>query len=157
MYQANLNEFRSARAATLGQAAGLTDHQASFTSGPGKWSAGEVLDHLLLAEQLYRDKFAQMIAMQKAGQKAEIRSSFSEINTSVMYIPLAALPLPEAPFRMMNLFVPTAVRETLTRYRVMPAQAPSIAKPRPGRPVAEQRHREQIRNILRSPSFPPPR
>ena len=139
MYQADLEQFHTVRMASLGLAAGLTDQQAAFTPGPGKWSVGEVLDHILLAEQLYRDRFTRLIELKKAGRKAELVSDFSEINTSVLFIPKPMLPALELPFKMMNLFVPAAVRETLTRYRLMPAQAPSIAEPHKGRPVAELR------------------
>ena len=139
MYQTDLELFHTVRIATLGLAAELTDQQAAFSPGPDKWSVGEVLDHLLLAEQLYRDRFTRLIELKKAGRKAELVSDFSEINTSVLFIPKPILPALELPFKMMNLFVPAAVRETLTRYRLMPAQAPSIAEPRKGRPVAELR------------------
>ena len=139
MYQTDLKLFRSVRTATLAMAERLTEQQAAYTRGPGKWSAGEVLDHILLAEQLYRERFTKLIELKKAGRKAEINSDFSEINTSVLFIPKPLLPLLEAPFKVMNLFVPTAVRETMTRYRLMPAQAPSIAIPRRGRPVMELR------------------
>src|SRR3970040_1539870 len=144
MYQADLEQFHTVRMASLGLAAGLTDQQAAFTPGPGKWSVGEVLDHILLAEQLYRDRFTRLIELKKAGRKAELVSDFSGINTSVFFIPKPMLPALELPFKMMNLFVPAAVRETLTRYRLMPAQAPSIAEPRKGRPVAELREALQL-------------
>ena len=137
MYQTDLELFHTVRIATLGLTAELTDQQAAFSPGPGRWSIGEVLDHILLAEQLYRDRFTRLIELKKAGRKAELVSDFSEINTSVLFIPKPMLPALELPFKMMNLFVPAAVRETLTRYRLMPAQAPSIAEPRKGRPVAE--------------------
>ena len=52
MYQAELQQFRAAQAATLGLAEGLSEGQAAFAPGHGQWSAGEVLDHLLLTEQL---------------------------------------------------------------------------------------------------------
>ncbi|MBI4479415.1 MAG: DinB family protein [Acidobacteria bacterium] len=139
MYQTDLELFHTVRIATLGLAAGLTDQQAAFPPGAGKWSIGEVLDHILLAEQLYRDRFTRLIELKKAGRKAELVSDFSEINTSVMFIPKPLLPALELPFKMMNLIVPVAVRETLTRHRLVPAQAPSLAEPRKGRPVAELR------------------
>jgi uncharacterized damage-inducible protein DinB len=203
MYQQELNQFRATRASTLKLAAPLTEEQAAFTPAPGKWSAAEVLDHLLLAEQLYRDRFVKLIEKAKAGEVTEIQSSFDEINTSIMFIPKAMLPALELPFRMMNAFLPPLVRETLTRNRIMPAQAPSIAEPRK-RPLAElrpaleaslaqtqalldanpnldytsmkmshplmgsnnvlqlmrimrlheERHQDQIRNVMRSPAFP---
>jgi DinB superfamily len=139
MYPAELKLFRSVRTGTLTLAESLSEQQAAYAPGSGKWSIGEALDHILLAEQLYRDRFKKLIELKKAGRKPELKSDFSEINTSILFIPKPALPLLEAPFKMLNLFVPTAVRESLTRYRVMPAQAPSIAIPRKGRLVAELR------------------
>jgi DinB superfamily len=140
---ADLRLFRTVREATLQLTAGLTESQAAYLPGPGKWSIGEVLDHILLAEKLYRDRFTKLIELKNAGQRPELKSDFSEINTSILFIPKPILPFLEAPFKMMNLFIPTAVREAMTRYRVMPAQAPSIALPRKGRPIAELR--EELR------------
>src|SRR5689334_19262142 len=139
MYRDDLELFHVARAATLKIADQVSDTQAAFIPAPGRWSIGEVLDHILLAEQLYRERFVKLIELAKAGKKPEIATDFSEIDTSILFIPRPMLPLLTMPFQMMNLFVPTTVRETLTRYRLMPAQAPSIAKPRRGRPVAELR------------------
>ena len=207
MFQAELQKFHDVRQATLQLAKGLTQEQSKFSLAPGKWSAGEVLHHVLLAEQLYWEKFEQLIALRKAGQTAEMGTSFAEINTSVLFIPKGMLPLLDVPFTMMNWFVPAAVRETLTRHRLMPAQAPSIAQPQKGKSLAElrevlrssleateklftanpdldyhamrfshplmgrndvvqvlrimslheQRHQDQIRDVLRSAAFPKPR
>jgi len=137
MYTDDLNLFREAREATIGLTAGLTEQQSLWLPGPGKWSVGEVLDHILLAERLYRDRFTKLVELKKAGRKAELHSGFAEIDTSLLHIPKPVLPMLEMPFQMMNFFVPTAVREAMTRYRVIPAQAPSIATPRKGRPVNE--------------------
>jgi hypothetical protein len=139
MYQTEWKRFQSVRSATLGLAVGVSEQQAAYVPAPGKWSIGEVLDHLLLAEKQYRDRFAKLIEMKRAGRKPVLRSSFAEIDTSLLFIPKPVLPLLETSFQMMNLFVPAAVREALTRYRIVPAQAPSIALPRKGRPVAELR------------------
>ena len=95
MYQTDWKLFRSVRTATLGLADTLSEQQAAFVPAPGKWSIGEVLDHLLLAEKLYRDRFAKLIELKKAGQKAELQSDFSEIDTSVLFIPKPLLPFLE--------------------------------------------------------------
>ena len=133
MYQDDLKMLCSVRAETLSLATGLYQEQADFTPASGKWSVAEVLDHLVLAEELYRKKFSDLIALQKAGKKAEIRSDSSEINTSILFIPQELLPLLELPLTIFNLFVPSFLREKVTQYRVMPAQTPSLAKPRPSR------------------------
>jgi hypothetical protein len=139
MYRQNLQTLRSARAETLRLCLGVTQRQSDFNPAAGKWSVGEVLDHLLLAEKLYRDIFARLIELQKAGRRAVIRIGFAEVNTSIGFIPKALLPMLEVPFTMLNLFVPTQVREALTQFRWLPAQNPDVARPQRGKPVEELR------------------
>jgi hypothetical protein len=64
MYQQSLDMLRLTRARTLRLCAGMTQAQSDYSPAVGKWSAGEVLDHLLLAEKLYRDIFVRLIQMQ---------------------------------------------------------------------------------------------
>ncbi len=139
MYESNLNLFRSVRAETLRISQGLSQAQLDFTPASGKWGAGEVLDHLLLAEKLYRELIGQLIDLTKAGRAPLIDKGFEDVNTSVMFIPQALLPYLAAPFTVFNMFVPSFVREAMTQFRLMPAQVPDIAIPRKGRPGAELR------------------
>jgi hypothetical protein len=140
MYQQSLELLHVTRAATLRKCAGMTQAQSDFSPAAGKWSAGEVLDHLLLAEKLYRGIFARLIEMQKAGQKPLIHISFDEVNTSIAFIPKPLLPLLEIPFTMLNLFVPARVREAMTQFRYLPAQNPDVAIPQKGKPIDELRN-----------------
>ena len=155
MYQDDLKMLCAARRQTLRLVDGLSQSQAEFSPAPGKWSVAEVLDHLILADQLYRDKFSELIALQTAGKKAEIRSDSSEINTSILFIPPEVLPFLELPLTAFNRFVPSFIREKVTQYRVMPAQTPSVAKPRPGRQLDQERTEladslEQTKNLFES-------
>jgi uncharacterized damage-inducible protein DinB len=139
MYQPSLELLRVTRAETLRLCAAMTQAQSDYSPGVGKWSAGEVLDHLLLAEKLYRNIYARLIQMQKAGQRPLIRIGFEEVNTSIAFIPKAMLPMLEIPFTMMNLFVPTRVREAIISFRFLPAQNPDVAVPQKGKPIQELR------------------
>jgi hypothetical protein len=131
--------LRFTRVETLRFCASTTQEQSDFNPSAGKWSVGEVLDHLLLAEKLYRDIFARLIQMQKTGRRAVIRIGFDEVNTSIAFIPKALLPMLEIPFTMLNLFVPTQLREAMTQFRWLPAQNPDVARPRWKKPVQELR------------------
>jgi hypothetical protein len=139
MYQQSLEFLRVTRDGTLRLSAGMIQAQSEYSPGVGKWSAGEVLDHLLLAEKLYRDIYARLIQMQKAGQRPLIHVSFDEVNTSIAFIPKAMLPMLEIPFTMLNLFVPTRVREAMVQFRFLPAQNPDVAVPQKGKPIQELR------------------
>ncbi len=137
MYQAHLDMFRRARGETLTFADSISQRQADWSPASGKWSLGEVLDHLLLAEKLYRGTFVRLIELQKSGRRALISSSFSDVNTSVGYLPQSLLPFLEVPFTVFNMFVPSFVREAMTQFRLLPAQNPDIAQPIKGRPVRD--------------------
>jgi DinB superfamily len=144
MFTRDLEMLRLSRAETLRLASGVTQEQSEFSPAPGKWSAGEVLDHLLLAENYYRSIFVQLIEMKKSGARPVISSSFADVNTSIAYIPRFMLPWLEIPFTVFNMFVPTAVREAMTQISLLPAQNPDMATPLKGKPVGE------LRDALRS-------
>lgn len=134
-----LEMFRAARGRTLEMAGWLSQAQADFAPAPGKWSAGEVLDHLVLAERLNREQFVELIALRRAGRRPEIRRGFADVNVSVAYLPKSVLPFLEVPFTLLNALTPAFVRETLARNRIIPAQRPDAAAPRKGRAVGELR------------------
>ena len=139
MLEQSLNMFRSTRGQTLEMAGRLSQAQADYAPAEGKWSAGEVLDHLLLAEHLNRAQFAELIALRRAGRRPEVRRSFADVNVSVAYLPKSLLPFLELPFTFLNALTPACVRETLARNRLIPAQRPDAAAPRARRPVGELR------------------
>jgi hypothetical protein len=137
MFRESLEIFRSTRLQTIALAEQLSQSQLDFKYTPDKWSAGEVLDHLLLAERLNRDQIAELIDLKKAGRNPSVRRTFSDVNVSVAYIPKSVLPALEVPFTLLNIFVPASVRQYMTRNRLIPAQAPDKATPKRGRPAAE--------------------
>jgi uncharacterized damage-inducible protein DinB len=136
MFQESLELFRSTRSRTRALAEQLSQEQLDFKAATGKWSAGEVLDHLLLAEGVNRDQIAELIELRKSQQKPFVRRTFADVNVSVAYIPKSLLPIFEVPFTLLNTLVPVGCREFITRNRLIPAQSPDIAIPRRGRSAA---------------------
>lgn len=139
MFRESLEMFRATRRRTIALANELSQVQLNFTSATGKWSVGEVLDHLLLAEKFNRDQIVELIELTRAQQKPFVRHTFADVNVSITYIPTSLLPVFEVPFTLLNTFVPAGVREYMTRNRLVPAQHPDIATPTRGRPAAELR------------------
>jgi DinB family protein len=135
VYSNDLELLRVTRADTLHLTGGLTQAQADYIPVPGKWSAGEVMDHLALADGVYRNTIADLIRLAKAGKRTVINGTFKEVNVSIAHIPKAALPFLEVPLTLFNLFVPPFVREILTEFPVLPTQNPDIAHPRKGLPI----------------------
>jgi DinB superfamily len=145
MFRESLEMFRSTRSRTIEMADELSQEQLDFAPAAGKWSAGEVLDHLLLAEKLNRDQVAELIELKRTQRKPFVRRTFADVNVSIGYIPKCLLPIFEVPFTLLNTFTPAGVREYMTRNRLVPAQHPDVATPRKGRSAAELRE-----NLARS-------
>ena len=130
----SLDEFRATRTRTLALSDRLSQEQLDYVPAPGKWSAGEVLDHMLLAEGTNRGQIARLIKLKRAGRRPELRLTFSDVNVSVAYVPRSVLPLLEIPLTLVNMLVPDGLRNYLTRNRVVPFRNPDVAAPRSGRP-----------------------
>jgi hypothetical protein len=131
-----LTEFASVRALTLAALAPLSQAQLDFSARPGRWSVGEVADHLLLAESQYRDEIGRLIDLLRAGRRPYIKRSFAEANVSPFFLPDSVLALLETPFSIIGRFVPDAVRAVVTELPLLPTRNPDFATPRPGRPAA---------------------
>ena len=136
---ASLAELSATRVHTLTLAEGLTQEQLDRAPAGGGWSAGEVLDHVLLAERTNRQQIDQLVGLVRAGRRPELRLSFTDVNVSVAFLPRAVLPLLEAPLTLMNAFVPDCLRTYLTRNRLVPFRNPDQAAPRRGRDGAQLR------------------
>lgn len=136
---AELAALRGTRRRTLAMVEDLSDERLARRPAAERWSVGEVLDHLVLAEAVYREDIERLIALESAGKRPFIRRTFRELDVSVLFIPRQALPLLEIPFSLFGAFVPRGVREALARARWLPVQNPTAAEPRPDRPGAELR------------------
>lgn len=136
---AELDRFRRVRARTLEMVRDLSQEQSDFSPSGKEWSVGQNLNHLWLAEKLYRDQFRRLIDLQRAGRRPSIYLSLREVNTSFAFIPREIIPLFELPLITFNLFVPRIVRETMVRFPLLSAKNPSVSEPEKGLPVHELR------------------
>lgn len=139
MLRENLKEFRATRARTLKILDGLTQTQLDYAPGPDSWSAGEILDHIILGERINREQVGRLIEMSRKGQKPELSLTFSDLNISVAGVPPSVLMFLEGPFTLMNMFVPDGLRNYLTRKRLIPFRNPDLATPQRGRTDDELR------------------
>lgn len=131
-----LNEFASVRALTLAAVTPLSQPQLDFTPRPGRWSIGEVADHLLLAEGQYRDEIGRLIDLARSGKRPYLKRTFAEANVSPLFLPDSVLTLMEVPFSLFGRFVPDAVRSAITELPLLPTRNPDFSTPRPRRPAA---------------------
>ena len=134
-----LNAFASVRALTLAAVGPLSRAQLDFSPRPGRWSVGEIADHLLMSEELYRANFERLIALARAGQPAYRRHSFADVNVAPLHLPDTLLSWMAVPFSLVNRVLPSRVIGLLTEFPILPTRNPDIATPRPGRPAAALR------------------
>jgi len=134
-----VNEAASVRAATLRLVAPLSQPQFDFSPKRGTWSIGEIVDHILLAEAMYREEIARLIELKRSGQRPYLKHTFNEINVAPLYLPTEVLDVMSMPLSIMNAFVPAFVRDLATEYAVLPTRNPDRTTPRPGRRAAELR------------------
>ena len=112
--------FRTTRAHTLEMVQGLSQCQMDFEPAPGKWSVGEVLDHLILGQRLNLSYIAEVIGMKKAGQRPVLRLSFTDVDVSIGYLPKSMLP---ALFVSLGAFTLLTVVLLWTRTKIEMARA----------------------------------
>jgi len=142
----SFEDLASARAHTLQLVATLTQVQIDFSPRAGIWSIGEVLDHLLRAEHLYRTEIATLIALKRAGKRPYLQRSFADVNVRPAFLPRAFLPLLEIPFSLMSAFMPDVLIDTLTENPLVPVRNPDAATPE-ARRSAEQLRGELAKSI----------
>lgn len=135
----SFGDLAAARAHTLRLVAPLTQQQVNFSARQGSWSIGEVMDHLLRAEALYRSEIRALIDLKRAGREPYLRRTFKDVNVGPAFLPRPFLPLLDMPLSMMSLFIPDAVVDVLTEFPLVPVRNPDVATPTAGREVAELR------------------
>lgn len=153
---AEVDRFHTVRENTLAALAEVSTEQALWSPREGVWSISQIADHLLRSEDLYREQFYRLIRMAKEGRNTPVQISLREIDSSFAGIPRDVMQFFELPARMLNLFVPHAVREMIIRYPLVSALNPTASEPRPGRPIGEisadmAASLTQTENLLRAP------
>lgn len=145
-------EFAAARGDTLRLTDRFTQPQLDFSPGPGRWSVGEVLDHLLRAEDLYRGEIGRLVELARTGQRPYLRRTFDDVNVAPFFMPDVMLPLFDLPFSIMNRFIPDAVRDWAVQHPLVPIRNPSVATPQPRRLGVELRD-ELVSSLERTRSL----
>ncbi len=134
MITKELENFRAARRRSLTAIRVLSQEQTEFAP-PGRWSAGEIFDHLLASERTWRTTLARLIELEKSGRVPVIVHEAEAMKTPLGTIPKQAAALLTIPMTMMNMMVPAGVTQYLLRNRLFAAQAPKSIQPSKGRSV----------------------
>lgn len=132
-------ELRGVRMKTLEAINGLSQEQADYVPAPGKWSIAQNADHILLSERFYRTQITKLIAMAREGRQTTLELTFADVNPSFSILPPTILAALSAPLAIMNMLVPSAVRETVIRFPLISAIAPTVMQPQSTREAGELR------------------
>jgi hypothetical protein len=134
-------KYRGAREGTIALTQDLTQTQADFFPADRVWSIGQIVQHLLLTEELYRPVMRNLIELAAGGRKNHLALSFNEIDNSIAFIPRELIPKLALPLNVVNLLMPRSVREAIFRTPLIPAMNPTASRPDPGQPIAVLRAR----------------
>ncbi len=135
----SFSRFAETRAQTLELAAALSQEQMDFSPGRDKWSTGQVLDHLIQVDRVFRDEFEELLKRweKKRGGAATLVRSLSDAGFSLPMVPKAFLPFFDVPAAMAGVLLPRSLRQAVFRNRAVPAKAPRRIEPTKGRPAGE--------------------
>jgi len=137
VHRVHLQQLASARDQTLERVGGLDQHRLEYSPAPGRWSVGEVLDHLVLMEDYFRALIDRLIEQTRVGEIPLVGITFADFNPSPQFLPKARLPALEALFAVLSGVTPFKAKELFARYRLVKMEAPDIGLPRGGRARSE--------------------
>ncbi len=130
----SFDDFRDTRVETLEIVSELTQEQVDFSSSPRKWSAGQVMDHLVRTDELFRDEYDELLRRwQKNRRPVSLFRGLADAGFSLPLVPDAFLPLFDVPTAMAGVLIPRQVRQVVFGNRSVPAKAPPRIVPRKGR------------------------
>ncbi len=135
----DFEEARDVRRETLRLVETLDQQQSEHRTESGKWSVGEVLDHLVKLDSLIVRELEVAFNQRRSGLPFVYRG-VADIDTTVPWVLRPVLPFFEVPFSVFNTVLPQAARRAFTGNRSIPLQAPGVIAPRFGRPIDTLRH-----------------
>lgn len=148
-FRADLARFEAARAKTEHMVSGLSQTQMDYKPAADKWSVGEVVDHLLKAESLFREDIAELIRLAGSGKPPILKRSLRDMDVTIGPIPRRIFAWAELPLTILSTVTPKPVADALLHSRLLPTKNPTVATPRHGRPAPELRRelREAIERM----------
>ncbi len=140
-FHPGLENFRAVRLHTLELIRPLSQPQLDYVPEAGRWSVGEVVDHIILAAGSLQEILEKLIQLKRSGRPPYVRRTFADFDVSFAFLPKTLLPFMELPLSVVSSFVPGSVRDFLIQNRLLPFRAASAATPRHGLAAQDLRNR----------------
>ena len=137
MIEPELRFWAGARKASISRIENLAQTQLDYSPSDGGWSIGEIIDHVLKTERLYRGEFEALIRLDKSGRRPLIRRGFGEIDVGIPFLPSSVMPMVGSALGLINPFIPQGVRNRIIRSRSLKASSPRALLPARGRGLEE--------------------
>jgi DinB superfamily len=152
-FHPGLENLRAVRLQTLELIRPLSQRQLDYVPAAGKWSAGEVVDHIILAADSLQQILEELVQLKRNGRRPYVRRTFADFDVSFAFLPKALLPFMELPLSLVSSFVPGQIRDFLIQNRLLPFRAATAATPRHGLPAEDLKNRllasfESVRAIF---------
>ncbi|MCP3960102.1 MAG: DinB family protein [bacterium] len=145
MPKVEISDFRAARERTSSLVAGLSEEEMAQRPAPGTWSPGELVDHLLRTEGLWRGEVEELLRLRRSGRQPFLSRLWADFPLPVVdRLPAPLLGILHAPLTLFNTFVPTRFFLAFLRFRRVQAKAPPAIAPR------QARGAEDLRRELRT-------
>jgi hypothetical protein len=118
-----------------------------FLGEAGKWSIGEVLDHVLRVQLALGGEVEELLRLDEQEEPTVLRRTYKDYDVAPGLIPRAAMPVLEIGFDLFNRVsksvLPYSARQRLLRTRSIPIQNPTKWLPEEGRSITELREELQ--------------
>ena len=137
----SLDNLRRVRLHTLELIAPLSQQELDFVPAPGKWSVGEVVDHIVLAADSFRGILEECIRLKRSGQRPLLKRTLADLDVFFAFLPRSWLPLLETPLQIFSNFVPGSLRDFLMQNRLLPFRTARSGIPRHGLQAGDLRSR----------------
>lgn len=129
-----LDQLRSGREETLALVADLDQEQLDAAPAPGRWSVGEILDHLVRADETFSQEIRVLEEKSRRGERTFVYRSLRDIGAPFSWLPLPfRLPI-EVGLVGWNMAVPPVAREWIMGQRQLRLKASEVLRPEAGRP-----------------------
>jgi len=136
-----LEARQAIRLCTLSLIQPLGQEQLDYAPAQGKWSVGEIVDHILLIEQVERGFVEELILLTRGGKQPFVRRSLADYEMLPAFAPRRLMLFLDPLLSFFSLYVPLGLRAWLMRWPLIPFHTPAQAAPRRCLPGDELRGR----------------
>lgn len=125
-----LKSLQAVRLRTLSLIEPLDQKQLDYAPAHGKWSIGEIVDHILLAQQFERGLIEELILLSRSGKRPFVRRTLLQFELRPAFLPRRLILPLEPLLSFFSTHIPPSFRAWVITRRPVPFRGPAQAAPR---------------------------